>query len=358
MDVRKLKKVAILIVSGLMLEMLCFLYLNNVFLNKKAVATFKDIKTNIKDKRIFSITNKISNIKISDDDKYAVYENDGKLEAYNIKNKNKINIQMDAGAKVLTYDYMPYEDRLFMLQNTSAARYYIVVYDLITKKELNRMNVFEIDFFGDKIQGNLSEVKTSSGIEGFLVKESSETNGEYINYYGSEMEIYTTFNDFPKIKISNFFPLSGQGCFAIQNAETKEIDTINIGHKYMFTGKTPSFISSKKDIKKVNVIVKEPELLYVDGRDGMYIGAVKGDKITEIEYKNDKTSQKYILKKLTNKSNIKFLQDESIFSVEQGQIRNLKNNKITKINGSFIQMQANKIFYKKGNSIMEKDIAK
>lgn len=353
---RKLKKVAILIISGLILEMLCFLYLNNVFLNKKAVATFKDIKTAIKDKKIFSITNKISNIKMSDDDKYAVYESDGKLEAYDIKNKSEINIQMDAGAKVLTYDYMPYEDKLFMLQNTSGAQYYIVIYDLITKKELNRICVFEMAFLGGKIQGNLSEVKTSSGIEGFLIKESNGANGEYINYYGQEAEIYSTFIDFPKIKINNFFPLSGQGCFVIQNADTKEIDTINIGHIYMFTGKTPNFISSEKAIKKVDTTVKEPELLYVDGRDGMYIGAMKGDKITEIEYKNDKNSKKYILKKPTKESNIKFLQDESIYAVEQGQVRNLKNNKITKINGSFIQMQANKIFYKKGKAVMEKDI--
>lgn len=198
---RKLKKISILIISGLVLEMLCLLYLNNVFLNKKAVATFKDIKTDIKDKKIFSINNKISNIKISSDDQYAVYENHGKLEAYDIKNKRKINIQMDAGTKVLTYDYMPYEDKLFMLQNTSGAKYYIVIYDLRTKKELNRSYMFEMAFLGGEIQGNLSEVKTSSGIEGFLVKESSEVNGEYINYYGTEMEMYSTFEDFPKIKI-------------------------------------------------------------------------------------------------------------------------------------------------------------
>lgn len=352
-----LKKIFALAILGVVLEAVIFLYLNNIFLKKKAVATFKNIETKTYDNKLFSVAGKISNIKISYDNKYAVYEKNGELEVYDIENKAKSDVPVKDGTKIKSYDYMPYEDKLFISECDSNLRYSIAIYDLKLKNEVKGISSFNINAPDDNTKNDLCDVKVSKEGSDFLIKGIG-ADSDVINYRGDRMNEYDTNRDMPKIKIGEFFPLSSEWSFVLQNSKSGEI--------YIFNEAPSSLISnfhtdkSGNSITKVNTNITTPKLLYVDEKDNIYIGSLKQNKIAEIECKslNNKTFKKYTLKKAAEENNIKFLSDGSIFAVEHGQIRNLKNNKITKINGDFIQIQSNKIFYKKGNSIMEKDVVK
>lgn len=365
--VKNILKLGILVFIGIAVEMLGFLYLNNIFLEKKAVATFKSIEVNtdIYDEKVFKLPEKASNMQISFDNKYAVYKNGDNLEGYDIGGKSKINIAINSGIKVIGYDYMPYSDKLYMLEEVPKDGYYISIYDLKLKKEINHSPIFDYYFPSNMVQDNnmvqddnYEGIKVSIEGSAFLIKQV-KSDADNLIYIGEEFGEYNTKSDMPNIKIGEFFPLSSDWDFILQDSASGKIYNFYTPPEYYNTS-NGSFIQAKKSITSISTEVLNPKLMYVDESDNIFIASEKNNKILELECKslkdNKKPPKKYYLKNPVQEDNIRFLQDGNVYVLEKGQLRNLKNNKITKYNGEFIKVQEGKLFYSKNGYVMEKSM--
>lgn len=365
---KRLKKIIIMIiivaVSGLVIENGCLIYFNNYFLVKKASIKSQKVESKVIQKKLFKINGDMSDIKISDDGKFAASSDRKSIKLEDLTNGKTDEIKISEGQKIDCFDWMAYKDQVyFALSSTNDKMLHIFKnYNAINRKIDDEYNVnfIRLDnrYRPESIPETIIDIKNSSSFDGLLIKTLNEkSQGDIWNFNNMEQSlshggekrcarniIYDPSN------VETYFPVNIDNTFIFQVFRNNKVyvstNVLNTSKaiKSMIT------LPSDKKVNELNIDIDNPKILFVDEYGKTFIGSVNGGKIAKVyvvpligdtaEIKN------YNLKAPVEEKNIIFTRNGDAYVVSGSSIVNIVNRKKTKFSGEFIQIADKKIFYK------------
>lgn len=363
---KKVCKIIIWLIVGIVIENICFIYFNNYYFVKKLSINSIKIGNTTLEETLLSIPKNVSDIKISYDDKYAAYSLENSVKITNLETKKDEEIKNEAGEKLVLFKWMPYKDEIFLLIHSSKDKfnYSLNQYSMISHKISNTISIdigkFTLSDNKVAVKNNnsiiIEDIKTNSSLNGFLVKTENSGNLNYI-FYLLNAGVVVQASD--KANITSFYPVSFDDCFLYQKAGDNRIYTNLKVYKNGLSDTVPGAVKDLMDeisfdgnlpdqTLKLDSITNT-RLIGTDEKGNAYIGSLNEDKINKLYMVSLIASAAdfkiYPLKTPVEEKNIVITSDGGVFAVYKNYIINLRNSKNVKYKGGFVQISDHKLYY-------------
>jgi hypothetical protein len=367
---KKLRKLILWLVIGILIENGCFLYLNNDFLVKKLYVTSKNISSSILEDTLVKLPQKAEDIKISDDDKYAAYSLKNTICIVNLTTKKTLKVPVNAGEELTLFKWMPYKDEIYYLLKTPNAEtdYSLRQFNLLNTNSITSTDI-DLKHSPDlKNKGNITikDVKRDvTGTNNFILEVQNDASlNLLVTLLNFSTKNFLQCDSTYFSNITKFCTISSNDYYLYQNSGDNKIYTnacvsTNLNYAYLSRNMSKAFqslvvpvpysLNQHPQYLKLDNI-SNPLLIGSDTLGHIYIGSLnasnKVSSIYTVSLASDTADfKKYSLGAAEDENNISVTSDSGIFIVHKNYVINVETKKKTEYHGKFVQISSNKLFY-------------
>lgn len=334
---RKLRKYCVWILLSVIMQTALLYYISKYYLKESVNVNFTQVKTdtNTNNKLSVKINKSASNIKLSYSANYASYTINNKLHVLNLLTAKDNEVSLKDDFDNYYFKWQDYQDKIIVSQKVSDSVNGIKMYqydprDNELDPELDANN--ESRTYSLSRSYNVSDIKVNVNTIAYVKASAKSGNSNIyrldISSGMDKMNLeVNTIGEYQIIK-------SSEDELVYEDSETNKV-----------------YIHSSSDgIKRVKIpdaVNAKLKLLYVDKNDNIYVGNLVEKNIDTVYYKeySSETWNSIKLNKAVDVSNIYVLNDGSIYTIDKEKkiVLNVKNNKKTAFEGSFVDMNTNGI---------------
>lgn len=302
-----------------------------------------DTKKN-KDEATVSISSNATNIKVSLNGKYILYQEDGKYIVKNLKNSEDREVITENNGEILYIDWIQDTNNLMIAEKI--------------KSSSGGQTINLIAYMANNGRENqIKEICSyQNGMEVDFIASSGTTGSNYVSVSrgGYTPSIYRININEQQTKVSTNAVAIG----AMKAFQQKEVivyeDRVN-----------KNFYSTKKDTSTKLNFVKPGNLtlLGVDNSNNIYMGELEGNKVSKIIYgKDDTATSTWVtieLDKAVKVNDINISKKSEIYINDnlEGKIKNLSTGNTISYRGEYIQVTNKSLFTISNGTIYIKDLS-
>lgn len=334
---KKLRKYCVWILLSVILQTALLYYISKYYLKESVNVNFTPVKTstNTNNKLTVNINKNASNVKLSYSANFAFYTVNSKLHVLNLLTAKDNEVSLKDDLDNYYFKWQDYQDKIIVSQKVSDNVTGIKMYqydprDNELDPELDANN--ESRIYSLARSYNVSDIKVNVNTIAYV---KASTKSGYSKIY--RLDISSGMDNL-NLKVNTI------GEYQIIKSLSDELI-----YEDSETNRIYSYSSSEgsERLKVSDVPNARLKLLYIDKNDNIYVGNLVGKNIDTIYYKeySSETWNSIKLNKAVDVSNIYVLNDGSIYTIdkEKKYALNVKSNKKTAFEGSFVDMNTNGI---------------